>query len=442
MKTTLINESPERNANGNYKRNAAVAVYSKPVENRHQKLVKCLLFLSFVLAAYILSLQPVMAHGEKSLEPFVRMRTIQWYDVKYSAEKVAVNDELVVTGKFHVAEDWPNNIDKPEMAYLGLIAPGPVFVRKERIINGDAHLNSLKLELGRDYEFVVKLKARIPGRYHVHPSFNVKETGNIAGPGQWVEITGNSGDFTNTVKTLQGEIIDMESYGTQTGVRWHMFWMALAVGWLVWWVRRPLFIPRYAQVRAGEEDQLVTETDKIIAKVILVAVPLIVFGGYFSATDKYPETIPLQTSLDQIPPLPAQPKVVSAKVTRATYNIPGRSMTMMVQIKNEGTVPLTVGEFTTGSVRFLNPDLNIDASGTSAEYLAKAGLVIEPNSAIQPGTSVNVKIVAADAAWANERLSSVIKDADSRFGGLLFFYDDAGKRYHISVSAPLIPEYS
>ena len=39
------------------------------------------------------------------------------------------------------------------MVYLGVIAPGPVFVRKERYINGQPHLNSLPLQLGDDYQF-------------------------------------------------------------------------------------------------------------------------------------------------------------------------------------------------------------------------------------------------------------------------------------------------
>lgn len=406
------------------------------------KFIRFIIVMAISIAGLMLSTSNVWAHGEKSLEPFVRMRTIQWFDVAWSSKQVNVNDELVVTGKFHVAEDWPYNIQKPDVAYLGLIAPGPVFLRKERTINGEAHLNSLSLQPGRDYEFKIKLKARIPGRYHIHPSFNVKETGNIAGPGQWVEITGNAADFTNTVKTVQGGVIDLETYGTANGVRWHMFWMAIGVAWLGWWLRRPLFIPRYAMVKAGQEDQLVTKTDNNIAKTILVAVPLIVFTAYFMANSQYPETIPLQASIDPIPPLPEQPIVVKTKVMRAVYNVPGRAMTMTIQIKNEGVTPLRLGEFTTGAVRFINPSVTtIDSSMTSPEYLAKAGLNIDPDSSIQPGATVNLKIIAADAAWENEHLSSVIRDADSRFGGLLFFFDDQGKRYLSSISAPLIPEY-
>jgi hypothetical protein len=38
-------------------------------------------------------------------------------------------------------------------------------------------------------------------------------------------------------------------------------------------------------------------------------------------------------------------------------------------------------------------------------------------------------------------VSSVIKDADSRFGGLLFFYDSDGTRYLSSISAPTISPF-
>jgi methane/ammonia monooxygenase subunit B len=58
-----------------------------------------------------------LAHGEKALEPFVRMRTVQFYDVIWSKDQLNVNDEVVVSGKFHVAEDWPRGISLPQ--YVG-----------------------------------------------------------------------------------------------------------------------------------------------------------------------------------------------------------------------------------------------------------------------------------------------------------------------------------
>lgn len=401
------------------------------------------MFIAFIAAFSGLgfSLSSAWAHGERSLEPFVRMRTIQWYDVAFSGSTVEVNEPLEITGKFHVAEDWPNSIPEPELVYLGVISPGPVFVRKERYINGEPHLNSLPLEVGRDYEFKIVLKARIPGKYHVHPSFNVKETGNIAGPGQWIEITGNADRFKNPIKTLQGKTVDLETYGTASALRWHMFWMAVGVAWLVWWLRRPLFIPRYNLVKAGSEDKLVTNTDVAVARILLVAVPLIVMFGYILAISEYDETIPLQTPIDRIAPLPEEPKVVKAKVQRAVYDVSNRAVTLTIRITNTGDKPLLLGELSAGSVRFINPEANVEVGDYPEEYLAKTALAVQPDRTISAGESVTLTVVAQDAAWEIERLSSVIRDTDSRFGGLLFFYDSEGNRYQASVASPLIPEF-
>ena len=40
----------------------------------------------------MLDIQPAAAHGERSQEPFLRMRTIQWYDMKWQPETTKVND--------------------------------------------------------------------------------------------------------------------------------------------------------------------------------------------------------------------------------------------------------------------------------------------------------------------------------------------------------------
>ena len=115
--------------------------YTKPMAlnipmERQYSASKWLLLLGLILSVYMLTLQPVMAHGEKNLEPYVRMRTIQWYDVKWSKQKFNVNDEVTATGRFHVAEDWPISVPKPDAAFLNISTPGPVLIRTERYLNG------------------------------------------------------------------------------------------------------------------------------------------------------------------------------------------------------------------------------------------------------------------------------------------------------------------
>ncbi|BBL77111.1 bacterial ammonia monooxygenase, subunit AmoB [Methylomagnum ishizawai] len=381
------------------------------------------------------------AHGEKALEPFIRTRTIQWYDVAWSDPKVKVNDEVTVTGRFHVAEDWPVGVPKPEAAFLNMSAPGPVFIRTERSLNGQPWINSVALKPGGDYEFKVVLKARMPGRYHLHPFFNLRDAGPVTGPGQWIEVGGAAADFSNRVTTLTGETIDMESFGLANGVLWHGFWMAAGLAWLLWWVRRPLFLPRYKQVEAGREEGLVTPLDRNLAKAILVAVPVVVLGANALAQSRYPSAIPLQAALDRIEPLPPQVNTgaVEVKLRKGEYRIARREMVLSAEIHNRGTQPVRVGEFTTANLRFLDPQVvgAVDADSLTAPH----GLSVDLPAPIQPGETRQLRITASDAGWETEKLDGLIRDADSRLGGLLFLYAEDGQRHVASVSAAVIPRF-
>ncbi len=400
-----------------------------------------LLLLVVILAALPSN---VSAHGEKALEPFIRMRTIQWYDLQWSKQKIGVNDELEITGRFHVAEDWPVNVPKPEASYLNVATPGPVFIRTERFINGQPTLNSIKLEIGGDYTFKVVLKARVPGRYHIHPFFNLIDAGAVVGPGKWVEVSGDASDFSNQVTLLTGEVIDMETYGLSNAIYWHAFWIIAGTTWLLWWLRRPLFIQRYRMLSAGQEDVLVTTTDKFIAKAILAVVALTVLIGYYSAQQNHPNAIPLQASRDLIRPLPAQVNngKVNVSVKKAVYLIPERTMQMNVQVQNRTDKPLQIGELAVANVRFMNPDVPPVIVQNSDDLVIKQGLSIDDNSPVAPGKTKTLTIKAKDAAWETEKLDGLIRDADSRMGGLLFLYDTDGQRQIISLSAPVIPQYA
>lgn len=385
------------------------------------------------------------AHGEKALEPFIRMRTIQWYDVQWSTQKFNVDDEVSVSGKFHVAEDWPISVPKPEASFLNISTPGPVLIRTERYLNGKPWVNSVALQPGGDYEFKVVLKGRLPGRYHIHPFFNLKDAGQVMGPGAWLEIGGVASDFSNTIKTISGEAIDMESFGLGNGIFWHLFWGFLAAAWLIWWVRRPLFISRYRMLEAGLEHELVTKNDKLIAKLMLVGVPVLVLVLNEITANRYPDAIPLQAGLDQILPLPAQVNAgtVNVDTLKAEYNVAQRSMVLQVKVDNRSQSPVRIGEFSTSNVHFLNPALSLSGVMTGDNDITSQGLSIDDDKPIAPGEQRIVTLVAHDAAWESEKLDGLIRDADSRIGGLLFLYDELlGQRYISSISAAVIPKFS
>ena len=382
------------------------------------------------------------AHGEKSQAAFMRMRTIHWYDLKWSKEVVKVNETVEVTGKFHVFEGWPETVDAPENAFLNIGIPGPVFIRKASYIGGQLVPRSVRLEIGKTYDFKVVLKARRPGDWHVHTMMNVKGGGPIIGPGKWLTIEGSMADFKNPITTLTGATIDLENYNLENTYFWHTLWYVFGLAWVLYWVRRPVFLPRFLMVNAGRADELVSGTDKKIGMVFAAATVLIVIFAMSAANGKYPITIPLQAgTMRGIKPAVDEKSAVSIKVEDATYRVPGRAMRMKLTMTNNGNAAVRLGEFYTASVRFLDSDVYKDTSGYPEDLLAEDGLSVSDNSPLAPGETRTVDVTASDAAWEVYRLADIIYDPDSRFAGLLFFFDAAGNRTISQVDAPLIPSF-
>jgi methane/ammonia monooxygenase subunit B len=384
------------------------------------------------------------AHGEKSQAAFMRMRTVLWYDLAWSKEVVKVNEDVEITGKFHLFSGWPETVAEPDVSFLNIGIPGPVFVRKESYIGGQLTPRSARLEIGKTYEFKVVLRARRPGDWHVHTMLSVQGGGPIIGPGKWVTIEGSMSDFRNQITTLTGQNIDLETYNLGNTYFWHSFWWLFGAAWLIYWVRRPIFLPRWLMVEAGRADELVSATDKKVGMGFLVATILIVTLSMSSTNSQYPITIPLQAGVlrGTVQTLNLPPQAIQAKVNDATYRVPGRAMSMTLTLTNNGDKPVRLAEFYAASVRFLDSDVYKDDTGYPEDLLAEDGLQSSDNSALAPGETRTVKVTVADAAGEVYRLSDIIYDPDSRFAGLLFFVDAQGNRLPpVPIDAPLIPSF-
>jgi len=382
------------------------------------------------------------AHGEKSQAAFMRMRTIHWFDLNWSKEEVAVNDTMTISGKFFVFSGWPETVDKPEISFLNIGIPGPVFIRAGSWIGGQLVPRSVSLELGETYEFKVLLKARRPGDWHVHTMLNVKGGGPIIGPGKWVTITGSMGSFVNPITTLTGETIDLETYNLGNTYFWHALWYGIGLLWVAYWARKPLFVPRLIAVDAGKADSLISGTDKKVAMGFAVGTIALIAMSMASTNEKFPITTPLQAGLLRgIKSIDMPVPTVAVKIEDATYRVPGRAMQMTMTITNNGDSSVRLGEFNTAGVRFMDAAVAQDESGYPDDLLAEEGLTVSDNSPLEPGQSRTVQVTASDAAWEVYRLADLIYDPDSRFAGLLFFYDAAGNRQMVTIDAPLIPTF-
>lgn len=413
--------------------------------NIFNKLKKAAFITATAVVALLSAAPPdAMAHGERAQEPFLRMRSIQWYDMQWSKDTVKVNDEMTLSGKFRVFPDWPNALQEPKVSFLNIGIPGPVFLRTSTEIGDEVQFFSGPLEIGKDYSFKVTVKARKPGEYHMHSQLNMLGNGPVAGPGSWVKVVGDEKDFSSPITTLTGRTVDTMTVGKAEGITWHIIWAVFGAAWLLYWLTQPLFLARFRALNNGREDVLVTPGHMKLGVAVLVVSLGLIFYGYQSATAKYPNVVPLQTgkAVYKAIDLPASPAVIT--VNDASYDVPGRAMRINVTITNKGERPLRIGEFSTAGVRFLNAESGIplDNPAYPKEMLALQGLKLDNNAPIQPGETRKMTITAADAIWELQRLVDLVNDPDSRFGGMLYFYDDAGRRDIASISGTVVPVFT
>jgi methane/ammonia monooxygenase subunit B len=343
--------------------------------------------------------------------------------------------------------DWPDAVAKPTMVFLSTGGPSAVLTRVETYINGMPAQQSFKnMELGRDYDFKIIMKGRIPGDWHLHPVLNVLNAGPIIGPGSWVSVEGNAADFKSPITTMTGnQIDDLQSFGVARAQMWQAGYALVAVAWLLWWLRRPLLISRWRVLEKGREDLLVTRTDDKVAAGVVLLLVVVVTVGYIKIGNEFPQLVPLQAATMYTEPLPVEPNAVAVKLKRAEYDVPGRSMRLSVELTNNTDQPLGIGEFTTANIRFINKNLPVAVAAVDPKYpkelLPANGLVVDSSKPLAPGEKRIVMLDTTDVAWEEERLVSFLSNVDSRTGGLIFFYDPHGKRYISEVDGPILPVF-
>jgi methane/ammonia monooxygenase subunit B len=414
-----------------------------PVQVAQAALKRNTWVLAWLAAALLCFGGNALAHGERAQEPSLRLSTIQWYDTKWSSDQIGVNQELTLSGRFHVMANWPLEIPSPAgLTFLNVGVPGPVFIRTASVVNGVNGASSMALALGQDYEYRIVLRGRVPGRYHVHPMLDVRGTGPILGPGKWVSVRGDAAVFIDPVMTLTGQRLDLARYGLGSIAGWHLVWVAIALLWLGYWLRKPLLMPRYEAVQAGNGARLITSRDRIAAAVILALTLIVAIGETVVTNLAYPVTVPLQSNQTKVPGLVSSPAQITLVPEQVTYLVPGRTVQFRLRVTNLGVKPIRLGEFTTANLRFLNGEVVKAEADYPQDLIAPAGLVVRPDEPIAPAASQEVYVEATSSVWETDRLTALMSDPTNRIGGLFMFYAPDGERSLVEFSSPIVPTFT
>jgi methane/ammonia monooxygenase subunit B len=411
------------------------------LRRRHRRYV-----LSALLAgALVVALAPAaQAHGERAQEAFLRMRTVSWVDVNFSSDRVRQGETFTVTGTAKILEAWPTNLAKgnPNTAFLGLIAPGPVVMLKERTINGVSVPTRIDAKKGDIYEFSMTVAGRRPGRWHIHPALSVKGAGTLLGPGQWVTVEKNPDGFRNDVTLVEagggtGGTVNLENYQLPFTWIWLVITFIIGLAWMIYWTVPKRTVTNLAVTSQiplntdGMDYGLITKKDHRNMNWFALGTALLLAIGWIYQAMAFPTKIPQQI-FQFAPPVSAvaaDSALGVAGLGEARYDSGSKTLTMDVDVTNKGTTPLQLQQFTTSTLKFT-------PGGQPGENTGS--LNATPATSVAPGATTKLSLAMQSPAWEVEQLIPV-NESSQMVTGLLVFQSGDGKEVLTEVEANLQP---
>ena len=407
------------------------------MRRRYRRVVWAALLAGAMLVG---SAPAAFAHGERAQEAFLRMRTVAWVNTTYSKTTVKQGETFTVTGTAKILDAWPTNLaaGDPNTGYIGIIAPGPVVLLKERTINGVSAPSRIDVQRGRIYEFSMTVAGRRPGRWHVHPSFSVKGAGTLLGPGEWITVEENPDGFSNPVTLEGGGTVNLENYQLPFTWIWLVLTFLIGMGWMIYWTFTKRTVTNLAVTSQiplntdGMEYGLITKKDHRNMNWFALGTALLLVAGWVYQAAAFPTKMPQQI-FQFAPPDPAiakAPVFAEAAVGTADYDSGTQTLTIEVPVTNTGETPMDLAQFTTTTLKF-----------TTGAGAGPGVMNVSPSATVAPGSSpTTLTLTMKDPAWEAEHLVP-IGESQLLFSGVLVFETPDGQVNLTELEANLKPRF-
>jgi methane/ammonia monooxygenase subunit B len=402
------------------------------------------ILLSLLLAAFGLlgTALVASAHGENAQEGFLRMETVAFTDVTFSKDTIKQGEQLVITGKATLLNTWPKNLGEPDTGYINVTAPGPVLLMQDRQVNGMSAPDAIFVKKGNSYDFKLTLVGRQPGRWHVHPTFAVAGSGTLIGPGQWITVQ-DAGGFANNITLLNGQSVNLETYGIGQLTIFHWLGFALGMVWMLYWTvpkigganhRTVSKLPVTLRVPLNTDGQdigLITKQDHRVSNYLLAATLLLLAVGWVYQSVSFPIKIPQQVFRFTPPELAQPPQFAAAQTKDASYDPQTSTLVMNVDVTNTGKTPMTLTGFTTSSLTFVDQA----SAPTGAEHV----MSISPQPTVAPGETKTFSLTLRDPVWRDTRMIEVNRPR-IEVAGQLLFTDAGGTKNAATIASSVNPK--
>jgi methane/ammonia monooxygenase subunit B len=286
------------------------------------------------------------------------------------------------------------------------------------------------------------IAGRRVGRWHIHPALAVKGAGTLLGPGQWITVEKNPAGFRNEVTLVKaggqtGSTINLENYQLSFTWIWLVITFLIGMGWMIYWTVPKRTVTNLAVTSQiplntdGMDYGLITKRDHRNMNWFALGTALLLAVGWIWQSFAFPTKMPQQI-FQFAPPVPAVAANTSIGVAglgEARYDPGSKTVTMDVDITNNGTTPMDVQQFTTSTLKF--------APGAQAGELG-GGLTATPAPSVAPGATTKLSLAMPGPAWEDEKLIPV-NESSQMITGILVFQTGDGKKVLTEVEANLQP---
>jgi methane/ammonia monooxygenase subunit B len=402
-----------------------------------------ILWATLIAGAMLVGSAPAaFAHGERAQEAFLRMRTVAWINTTYSKTTVKQGETFTITGTAKILDAWPTNLaaGDPNTGYIGIIAPGPVVLLKERTINGVSAPSRIDVQRGRIYEFSMTVAGRRPGKWHVHPSFSVKGAGTLLGPGEWITVEENPDGFSNPVTLEGGGTVNLENYQLPFTWIWLVLTFLIGLAWMIYWTVPKRTVTNLAVTSQiplntdGMDYGLITKKDHRNMNWFAIGTAVLLLAGWVYQAAAFPTKMPQQI-FQFAPPDPAiakAPVFAETELANAAYDSGTQTLTVEVPVINLGETPMDLTQFTTTTLTFL--------AGTGS---GPGVMNVSPSATVQPGSPTSpttLTLTMKDPAWEDEHLVP-IGESQLLITGVLVFETPDGQVNYTELEANLKPRF-
>ena len=403
---------------------------------------RLLLALLLATAGILITAMVASAHGEDSQEGFLRMETVAFNNVKFSADTIKQGETVTITGQATILDTWPKTLGEPSTGYVNVTTQGPVLLMKDRLVNGLEAPDSIFIKKGDTYDFKMTLEGREPGNWHVHPTFAVEGAGTLIGPGHWITVQ-DAGGYTNSLPLLNGQQVNLETFGAGQLAIFNWLGFAIGMAWMLYWTVPKIGGPNHRTVSKlpvtlrvplntdGQDIGLITKQDHRVSNWLLAATIVLLGAGWIYQTVAFPIKIPQQVFRFEPPALQQAPQFSQVLAKDASYDPQTSTVVMTVDVTNHGQAPATINAFTTSSLTFVNQA----SAGTGTPYV----MTVSPSTPIAPGQTQTVTLTMRDPVWRDARILDVNRPR-LEVAGQLLVQDAAGTQNADTILSSLTPK--